>query len=120
LELSVYVHVKQRKQIQINFYTEYENYDPLASTWNITVNQFDCRRSGKQSERLGGNSVKLKTTPSEWIASEECFQYFYEETGRVETFNFKTFRGGMIEDFGHYLGGLDYNICFRRNSYLEI
>jgi hypothetical protein len=91
--------VKQRKQIQINFYTEYENYDPITSSWNITVNQFDCRRSDKNNERSRGNIVKLKTTPSEWIAPEECLQYFYEETGRIETFNFNSFRGGLIADF---------------------
>jgi len=61
--------------------------------WDITVNQIEC-----------DHKAALVAT-DERQAPDGCLQYFYQDTGRVESFNHPT----------EYIGGAKYAICFNRN-----
>ncbi|KAJ6641747.1 hypothetical protein Bhyg_06687 [Pseudolycoriella hygida] len=65
-----------------------------SAAWNIEVNQIEC------------NHKAALVTPDVRQAPEGCLQYFYDLSGRVESFN-----------YGQYFGDLHYAICFSRNNY---
>ncbi|XP_046404269.1 uncharacterized protein LOC124169662 [Ischnura elegans] len=61
--------------------------------WDIIVTQLDCTSS---------DSAGL-------CAPAGCLQYYPSPSGSFESFNFNN-------GAGHYLGLLNYNICFKRNN----
>ncbi|KAG4070918.1 hypothetical protein HA402_001355 [Bradysia odoriphaga] len=74
---------------KINFQVNSNSY----AMWNMEINQIEC------------NHKAALVTHDERQAPDGCLQYFYQSTGRVDSFN-----------FGHqYYGNTRYAICFNRN-----
>lgn len=92
--------MSNREQVKITFRNGIRNMDEIlmTPTWNITVNQFDCgtnHENGNRESKIsdGGDGRRLTVTPPEWIAPQGCRQYYFEDAGRLETFNFNEFQG---------------------------
>lgn len=70
--------------------------------WNIAVHQFECpfgqsRQQNSvpatfESENIGINR-QPRTFISDWLAPPGCLQYYANENGMVETFNFNNGAG---------------------------
>ncbi len=75
-----------------------------ARRWNIKVSQIECESPNRSTEK--NQSSFLKISRVFFRAPSDCAQYFTENSGIVQSFNFPN---GMIPNS-------QYNICLRRNN----
>ncbi|CAD7077506.1 unnamed protein product [Hermetia illucens] len=78
--------------------------------WDIVVTQIECppKEVYSENDQLWSWKVDRKLRfDQDLIAPEGCLQYFIEDSGTFESFNYNNGNGP-------YLGDMRYGVCFRR------
>ncbi|XP_050540075.1 uncharacterized protein LOC126904832 [Daktulosphaira vitifoliae] len=117
--INIYNRVKSQITLKFQLTARDEDSTDSEPTWKLKISQIECQPNSmnwwkikdmaRQVWDWEDEDDKDITTPKYALAPEGCLQYFTEKTGTIESFNYN-------KGLGHYTGGLNYAICFKRAS----
>ncbi|XP_025408405.1 uncharacterized protein LOC112682120 [Sipha flava] len=109
---------KQHITLKFRLTARDEDYTEQEPFWKLKISQLECQTTSTNWWKIKDIARQVwdweeeerdvtKTKYS--LAPEGCLQYYTEKDGSFESFNYNK---GM----GHYLGNLNYAVCFKRNQ----
>ncbi|VVC32163.1 Hypothetical protein CINCED_3A025412 [Cinara cedri] len=111
--------LNDRQQITLRFRltTRDDKYNDPTPFWKLKISQLECTPTIMPTKRWKStdddavrqvSSSEEKENSKYSLAPDGCLQYFTDEDGSFESFNYH-------KGQGHYLGNLNYAVCFKRN-----
>ncbi|VVC32166.1 CUB domain [Cinara cedri] len=110
--------LNDRQQITLKFKltARDDDYEEPTPFWKLKISQLECQVAPTNwwkvkdiaRQILKEKSAEDVKTTKYSLAPEGCLQYFADKDGSFESFNYNKGKG-------HYLGNLNYAVCFKRN-----